>query len=89
MWKSPGSSPSGYSPPVPHLRQPAFPHGVVSFIWGLVFGLYLWLGMLAVGVSGATSFIVGAVSGAAIFLYVLAYGGDEPRRQAARRERAR
>jgi hypothetical protein len=74
---------------VPHLRQPAFPHGVVSFIWGLVFGLYLWLGMLAVGISGATSFILGAVSGFLIFLLVRMYGIDEPRRQRGRRERAR
>ena len=43
-------------------------------------GAFIWLGMLAVGVSGATSFIVGAVAGAAIFLYVVTYGGDEPRR---------
>jgi hypothetical protein len=63
---------------VPHLRPPSFSGGVTSFIWGLVFGLFLWLGMLAVGVSGATSFIVGAVAGFGIFLYVRAYGADAP-----------
>jgi hypothetical protein len=75
---------------VPHLRPPSIAHGVVSFIWGLVLGLYIWLGMLAVGVSGATAFIFGAVSGAAIFLYVRVYGVEEPRRQPRRSaERAR
>jgi len=47
-------------------------------LWGLFLGAFVWLGALAVGVTGATSFIMGAVCGAAIFLYVLAYGGDEP-----------
>ncbi len=70
---------------MPHLRPPSIAHGVISFVWGLVFGLYIWLGLLAVGVSGATAFIVGAVAGAAIFLYVRIYGVEEPRRQPGRR----
>jgi len=65
---------------MPHLRPPSFSRGTTSFIWGFSLGAFIWLGMLAVGVSGATSFIVGAVAGAAIFLYVVTYGGDEPRR---------
>jgi hypothetical protein len=60
---------------------------VVSFIWGFVFGLYVWLGLLAVGVSGATAFIVGAVVGAGTFLYVRIYGVERPRRQPLRRAR--
>jgi hypothetical protein len=64
-----------------HLRMPAWDRGVTSFLWGLGLGLYLWLGMLAIGVSGATAFIIAALSGAAIFLLVRLYGGDEPRRQ--------
>jgi hypothetical protein len=74
---------------VPHLRLPAISHGVVSFVWGLLLGAYIWAGMLSVGVSGATSFIIGAVSGFLIFLYVRVFGADE-RRQARRgAERAR
>ena len=68
-----------------HLRQPARSHGAVSFVWGLVFGLYIWLGGLAVGVTGATAFVFGAVAGFLIFLYVLVYGADVPRRQVGRR----
>ena len=56
---------------------------------GLVFGLYIWLGGLAVGVSGGTAFIFGAVGGFLIFLYVRVYGADVPRRQARRADRAR
>ena len=54
-------------------------------IWGLVFGLYIWLGGLAVGVSGATAFVFGAVAGFLIFIYVMVYGTDVPRRQPRRR----
>jgi hypothetical protein len=73
---------------VPHLRLPAISHGVVSFIWGLVFGLYIWLGGLAVGVRGSTAFIFGAVGGFLIYLYVMVYGREVPR-QARRADRAR
>jgi hypothetical protein len=72
---------------VPHLRPPSIAHGVVSFIWGFALGLYIWLGMLAVGVSGASAFVFGALAGAAIFLYVRIYGVEEPRRQTGRRAR--
>ncbi len=72
---------------MPHLRPPATSHGVASFIWGLVFGLYIWLGGLAVGVSGASAFVFGAVAGFLIFILVMFYGTDEPRRQPGRRAR--
>jgi hypothetical protein len=74
---------------VAHLRPPSYSRGFSSLLWGLFLGVFIWLGSLSVGVTGATAFIVGAVCGAAIFLYVLAYGGDERRAQSARRERAR
>ena len=53
-------------------RPPSFDHGVISFFWGL--------GLLGVGVSGATSFIIAAVAGAGIFLYVRIYGEEELKR---------
>lgn len=64
---------------MPHLRPPAISHGVVSFLWGLFLGAFIWSGMLSVGVSGGTSFIIGAVAGFLIFLYVRVYGADERR----------
>jgi hypothetical protein len=63
-----------------HLRLPAIDHGVTSFLWAFGLGLYLWLGMLAVGVSKPTAFILAAVAAFLIFLYVRVYGEDEPRR---------
>ena len=73
--------------PVAHLRPPSFSQGTTAFLWGLFFGVLIWLGMAAVGISSATSFIVGAVAGFGIFVYVRAYGGDEPARQSGRRAR--
>jgi hypothetical protein len=65
-----------------HLRMPAFDRGVTSFLWAFGFGLYLWLGMLAIGVSGATAFIGAVLAAGAIFLVVRIYGEDEVRRPA-------
>ena len=69
---------------MPHLRLPAISHGVRAFIWGSFFFLYIWLGGVSVGVSGATAFILGAVAGFLIFVYVRVCGVDEPRRQPGR-----
>ena len=72
-----------------HLRAPSIDHGVQSFLWSLVFFLYLWLGMLAVGVSRATSFVLALVLGAAIFLFVRIFGEDELTPPRGRRPRRR
>jgi hypothetical protein len=64
-----------------HLRPPSVDKGVQAFVWAVVFFLYLWLGMLAVDVSGATAFIIAAVIAGAIFLFVRIYGEDEPSRR--------
>lgn len=78
--------PAGPSPPltfardVHPLRPPAFSPGFTSFLWGLGLGLFIWIGLLAVGVSGATSFLVAVVSGVLIFFYVRLYGADPLRR---------
>jgi hypothetical protein len=66
------------------LRPPSVDHGVVSFIWAFVLGLLLWLFMLGIGISKATSFIVAVLVGFGIFLYVRLHGEDEPRRRSQR-----
>jgi hypothetical protein len=71
-----------------HLRQPSFDRGVTSFLWGFGLGLYLWLGMLAIGVSAATAFIFSVLAGCGIFLLVRLFGGDEVRRVQGNRSRA-
>jgi hypothetical protein len=63
-----------------HLRTPSFDRGLTSFLWAFGLGLYLWLGMLAVDVSGATAFIIAALSAGAIFLFIRLRGDEEVRR---------
>jgi hypothetical protein len=75
---------------VPHPpRPPSIDHGVVSFLWAFWLAVFIWAGLLAVGVSQATAVIVGAVAGFLIFVYVRIYGEAEPRRPPRRRARAR
>ncbi len=72
-----------------HLRSPSIDHGVQSFLWAVLFFLFLWFGMLAVGVSRATSFILALVLGALIFLFVRTFGEEELARPRAARSRRR
>ena len=58
-----------------HLRPPSIARGVTSFLWAFGLGLYIWIGLLAIGVSSATAFIIGALSMGAIFLFVRTFGG--------------
>jgi hypothetical protein len=64
-----------------HLRAPSVDKGVQAFLWAFFFFLYLWLGMLAVGVGGATAFILAGIIAGAIFLFVRIYGEEEPSRR--------
>jgi len=53
-----------------HLRMPSIDQGVQAFAWAAFFFFVLWVGMLALGVSGATALILSLVSSGAIFLFV-------------------
>jgi hypothetical protein len=71
-----------------HLRPPAFDHGVVSFVWGVALGVFIWLGLVGIGISKPTAFIVSFVAACGIFLFVRLRGEDPPGGQAtSRRER--
>ncbi len=72
-----------------HLRPPSIDPGVTSFLWALGLGVYIWAGLLAVGVSKPTAFIVAALAAFGIFLAVRVFGEEEPRRQRSTRGRAR
>jgi hypothetical protein len=56
--------------------MPSIDQGVQAFVWTLVFFLYMWLGALALGFPGGTSFIVSLVVAGGIFLLVRTRGGD-------------
>ena len=60
-----------------HLRPPAFSPGFTSFVWGVSLGIFIWIGLLAVGVGMATALLAGLVGGALIFFYVRLYGRDQ------------
>ena len=53
-----------------HLRMPSIDQGVQAFAWAVFFFVLLWVGMLALGVSGATALIFSLLSAAGIFLFV-------------------
>ena len=53
-----------------HLRMPSIDQGVQAFLWALFFFLLLWIGMLALEVSGATALILSLLAAGVIFLFV-------------------
>jgi hypothetical protein len=62
-------------------RPPSIDHGVASFVWALLLGLFIWGGLLAVGVSDGTSLVLAIVAAFLIFLYVRLFGEEEVRIQ--------
>jgi hypothetical protein len=61
-----------------HLRMPSIDPGVQAFVWAVVFFLFMWLGALAVDVSGGVAFVVSLVAAAAIFVFVRTRGRTTP-----------
>jgi hypothetical protein len=53
---------------------------LTAALWATFFFVYLWLGMLAVDVSGPEAFIVSALLGAAIYLFIWIGLQDDPAR---------
>ncbi len=62
-----------------HLRAPSIDHGVISLLWAIGLGLFIWIGLRAVDVANATAFVIASISAFAIFLLVRIYGEEEPR----------
>jgi hypothetical protein len=62
------------------LRPPAFSPGFTSLLWGIGLGAFIWLGLLAIGISAGTAFLFGLVAGTLIFFYVRLFGADQLRR---------
>ena len=67
-----------------HLRLPSFDRGTTAGLWAIGLGLYVFLGLLAIGISLGTAFVVAIVAIGLIFLYVRLYGEDEVSRRPPR-----
>jgi hypothetical protein len=73
---------------MPHMpRPPSIDRGVVSFLWAIGLGAYIYYGSLAVGVSSGTAFIFAALAAFAIFVFVRVAGERTPPRRYAPRRR--
>lgn len=69
-----------------HLRPPSIARGVSAFLWAMGFGLFIWLGLVGIGISHALSVIVAFLSFGAIFLFVRIFGDEELRQPRSRGE---
>ena len=63
-----------------HLRPPSIDPGVTSFIWAFLLALFVWGGLLAIGIHQGTAFIVALLAFGAMFLFIRHQGGDHPTR---------
>jgi hypothetical protein len=62
---------------MPHLRPPAFSPGFTSLLWGIGLGIFIWAGLLAIGISSGTAFLFALVAAVLIFFYVRLFGADQ------------
>lgn len=67
-------APNGVTSLPRHLRAPSVDPGVSSFLWSLVFFVYLWLAMAAMGVSLGTTLILALVASFFIFVFIRTHG---------------
>jgi hypothetical protein len=61
-----------------HLRPPSIDPGVSSFIWAFLLALFVWLGLLAIGISQGTALVIALLSFGAMFLFIRLQGGNDP-----------
>ena len=65
-----------------HLRMPSIDRGVQSFIWSIVFFVYLYFGMVAIAIGKGTALIVSVAAAVAIFVFVRTRGSEDVDRSA-------
>ncbi len=53
-----------------HLRPPSIDPGITSFLWSVALALFIWLGLVAVGVSKGTALMLALLSFGAMFLFI-------------------
>ena len=71
---SDASRPERIEPRSRRLRAPSIGPGVSSFLWALFFFLVIWLGMVALGASGATALLFALAAAFLIFVFVRSQG---------------
>jgi hypothetical protein len=59
-----------------HRRPPSIDRGVTSFLWALGLGIFVFLGLVAVGVHRGTALLLALLSFGAIFLFVRTRGEE-------------
>ena len=57
-----------------HLRAPSTDRGVQSFVWAVVFFVFLYFGMVAIAVAKGTALVVSLVAAFVIFVVIRARG---------------
>jgi hypothetical protein len=70
-----------------HFRPPSIDQGVIALLWAILFGTFIYFGLIAVGASGATAIVIALVSFAGIWLLVRLRGEQRPLRQRPPRQR--
>ena len=64
---------------MPHLRPPSIDHGVISFVWAVVLGLFIYFGLAAVDIIGkGPAAVFAALAAFFICLFVRLRGEDDP-----------
>jgi hypothetical protein len=53
-----------------HLRAPSIDRGVQSFVWALVFFLFLFFGMVSIAIGKGTALMIALVASFLIFVLV-------------------
>jgi len=64
------------SAPVMHIRPPSIDPGITSFLWALGLAAFVFLGLVAVGISRGTALMLALLSFGAIFLFVRTRGEE-------------
>jgi hypothetical protein len=57
-----------------HIRPPSIDPGITSFLWALALGVFVYFGLVSVGIHRGTSLLLALLSFGAIFLFVRTRG---------------
>lgn len=67
-----------------HFRPPSIDPGVTAAVWALFLAVYVFFGLVAIGVNGGASLVIALVSFAGIWFFVRLRGEDVPVRRRSR-----